>query len=104
MSRHIIRLSAVAFGIGVIGLAVLGTRGAAQAPASEWRDINGNASATRFAPLSQIDASNVERLSVAWQWKGADSPVDLGGDTLPRNLPIYANGKLITTADRKSVV
>jgi quinoprotein glucose dehydrogenase len=64
----------------------------------EWRAINGDASSTRFAPLSQIDASNFGRLTVAWQWKGADSPVDLGGDTLPRNLPIYARGKLITTA------
>ncbi|HUF25160.1 MAG TPA: PQQ-binding-like beta-propeller repeat protein [Vicinamibacterales bacterium] len=66
--------------------------------AGEWRGINGDASSTRFSPLSQIDASNFERVSVAWQWKGADSPVDLGGESLPRNLPIYANGKLITTA------
>jgi glucose dehydrogenase len=73
-------------------------------PAAEWRGINGDASSTRFSPLSQIDGSNFERLAVAWQWKGADSPVDLGGETLPRNLPIYANGKLITTAGPKRTV
>jgi glucose dehydrogenase len=40
--------------------------------ASEWRGINGDMNSTRYAPLSQIDASNFERLTVAWQWKGAD--------------------------------
>ena len=73
-------------------------------PQNEWRAINGNDSSTRYSPLSQIDASNFERLQVAWQWKGADSPVDLGGETLPRNLPIYARGKLITTAGPKRTV
>jgi len=81
--------------------AVPQTRG----PEPEWTGINGNASSTRFAPLTQIDATNFEKLTVAWQWKAADSPVDLGGDTLARNLPIYARGKLITTAGpRRTVV
>ena len=71
---------------------------------NEWRHINGDASSTRFSPLTQIDASNFERLKVAWEWKGTDSPIDLGGETLPRNLPIYANGKLITTAGPKRTV
>ena len=76
----------------------------ARDPSAEWRGINGNDSSTRYSPLSQIDASNFERLKVAWEWKGADSPVDLGGETLPRNLPIYARGKLITTAGPKRTV
>ena len=80
------------------------TTSGSAAGATEWRGINGDMNSTRFAPLSQIDASNFERLTVAWQWKGADSPVDLGGETLPRNLPIYARGKLITTAGPKRTV
>ena len=67
-------------------------------PPGEWRDINGDASGARYSPLDQINASNFERLRVAWEWKGASAPIDSGGATLPRNLPIYANGKLITTA------
>jgi glucose dehydrogenase len=77
---------------------------AAQAPGAEWRDINGDAGATRFAPHTQIDGSNIGALKVAWEWKGTDSPVDLGGETLPRNLPIYARGKLFTTAGPKRTV
>jgi quinoprotein glucose dehydrogenase len=73
-------------------------------PAGEWRDINGNSSAQRYSPLDQINATNFNRLRVAWEWKGADAPVPLGGETLARNLPIYARGKLITTAGPKRTV
>ena len=71
----------------------------------EWNGINGNASSTRYSPLDQINASNFNRLKVAWEWKGQDSPTPLGGETLARNLPLYARGKLITTAGpRRTVV
>jgi quinoprotein glucose dehydrogenase len=70
----------------------------ADSPPDEWRGVNGNERSTRYAPHTQIDGSNVGALQVAWEWKGAEAPVDIGGDTLPRNLPIFANGKLYTTA------
>ena len=75
-----------------------------RAPAPEWRHINGDANSTRYSPLDQINATNFERLRVAWEWKGADAPIDSGAATLARNLPIYANGKLITTAGPKRAV
>ena len=73
-------------------------------PPGEWRDINGNASATRYSPLNQVTAANFNQLRVAWEWKGEQSPIPLGGETLARNLPIYARGKLITTAGPKRTV
>jgi quinoprotein glucose dehydrogenase len=79
-------------------------QGRAPAPAPEWRHINGDANSTRYSPLDQINATNFERLRVAWEWKGADAPIDSGAATLARNLPIYANGKLITTAGPKRAV
>ncbi|MEX2284627.1 MAG: PQQ-binding-like beta-propeller repeat protein, partial [Gemmatimonadota bacterium] len=92
----------------VIGLLIAGpgTETSAQngAARSEWRAINGDMNSTRYSPLDQINASNFEKLQVAWEWKGGQSGVDLGGTTLPRNLPIYANGKLITTAGPKRTV
>jgi quinoprotein glucose dehydrogenase len=84
---------------------------ATQAPAQQaggaaWNFINGDAASSRYSSLSQINASNFGQLQVAWRWVDADdSPIPLGGGTLPRNLPIYANGKLITTAGpRRTVV
>jgi quinoprotein glucose dehydrogenase len=80
--------------------ATLGQNG----PPGEWRDINGNASAQRYSSLDQINAQNFNSLGIAWQWADSTSGVDLGGRTLARNLPIYANGKLITTAGPKRTV
>lgn len=73
-------------------------------PPGEWRGINGDASSTRYSPLDQINASNAAQLRVAWEWKGANAPIDSGGATLPRNLPIHVKGKLITTAGPKRAV
>jgi quinoprotein glucose dehydrogenase len=107
-SRRMIAVLLAGLATGCSLDAATSDRGA-QTPAkgdaqAEWRGINGNDSSTRFSPLTQIDASNFERLKVAWEWKGTDSPVDLGGETLPRNLPIYARGKLFTTAGPKRTV
>jgi glucose dehydrogenase len=74
-------------------------------PRGEWRHINGDANSTRYSTLDQINASNFENLKVAWEWKGETSGINLGDEpTLPRNLPIYVNGKLITTAGPKRTV
>ena len=35
----------------------------------EWRFYGGDAGNTKYSPLSQIDASNVKELSIAWRWK-----------------------------------
>ncbi|MCI0436337.1 MAG: PQQ-binding-like beta-propeller repeat protein [Gemmatimonadetes bacterium] len=102
------------FGLGILGAATLGaavfvTAGGSvgrglQQQRSEWRAINGDETSARYSPLDQIDATNFERLRVAWEWKGENAPIDLGGETLPRNLPIYVNGRLITTAGPKRTV
>ena len=35
----------------------------------EWRSYGGDLGHTRYAPLSEIDASNFARLEVAWRFK-----------------------------------
>jgi quinoprotein glucose dehydrogenase len=37
--------------------------------AGEWRHYGGDAGGTKYSPLDQINASNVNRLQVAWRWK-----------------------------------
>ena len=95
----------------VVGSAFCGSAIAQAQPAGgdaevavEWPTYGGNLASHRYAPLDQINASNFERLRVAWEWRGASAPIDSGGATLPRNLPIYAKGKLITTAGPKRAV
>ena len=35
----------------------------------EWRHYGGDAGGTKYSPLDQINASNVNKLQIAWRWK-----------------------------------
>ncbi len=41
---------------------------AAHYDATEWKYWGGDAGQTRYAPLNQVNAANVNRLKVAWRW------------------------------------
>ena len=60
----------------------------------EWRYWGADAWSTRYSPLDQINASNFDKLQVAWRWNAA---VD-GIDEYYRTTPLYANGRLFTVA------
>jgi quinoprotein glucose dehydrogenase len=56
----------VACVIGCAAVPVLGQSGAAS---GEWRTYGGDLGHTRYAPLDQIDATNFNKLEVAWRFK-----------------------------------
>lgn len=60
----------------------------------EWRFWAGDAYATRYSPLDQINASNFGKLQVAWQWNAAQD----GPDEYYRTTPLFANGRIFTVA------
>src|SRR3990167_1418770 len=45
---------------------------AAEAPDGEWRHYGGDSGSTKYAPLDQIDRSNVGSLRIAWRRPGLD--------------------------------
>jgi glucose dehydrogenase len=58
----------------------------------EWKYWGGDAGQTRYAPLDQINASNVGRLKVAWRWSA-----DTSGDASSSNYkatPLLDDGVL----------
>ena len=61
----------------------------------EWRYWGGDAWSSRYSPLDQINASNFNSLTQAWQFK-----VD-GVDEYYRTTPIYANGRLFTVGTNR---
>jgi len=66
---------------------------APEAPAGDWRYIGGDVAHTRSTPLDQINAANFENLEVAWTWTESDlQPI------VARSTPVYADGRLISTA------
>jgi quinohemoprotein ethanol dehydrogenase len=57
----------------------------------EWLMAAGNYSATRYSPLTQIDASNVGRLGLAWYYDTGSLPGTLEAS------PVISNGTLYAT-------
>ncbi len=41
----------------------------------EWPSYGGDAGSSKYSPLEQIEAGNVERLRIAWTWDSPDGPV-----------------------------
>ena len=67
-----------------------------------WAAWGGDERSSRYSPLTQIDASNFNRLEVAWRWKADNfgpSP-----DLIYRATPLYVNGKLYTVAGKRRTV
>ncbi|NIW24778.1 MAG: hypothetical protein GWN29_09550, partial [Gammaproteobacteria bacterium] len=75
---------------------------AQDAPVGEWRNIAGDAAATRYLPVDQINADNFNDLEVAWVWRGDN--FGPGVDYLLRSTPIYVDGLLYTVAGQRRTV
>ena len=66
-----------AFVVGVLMTVLFAPSALAQTGAlnGEWRSYGGDDGSTKYAALDQIDAANVERLQVAWQWESSDTAI-----------------------------
>jgi quinoprotein glucose dehydrogenase len=68
----------------------------------EWRYWGGDEGSTRYAPLEQIDASNVATLEVMWRWKAANYGPE--PDFIYRATPIKVGDNLYTVAGQRRAV
>jgi quinoprotein glucose dehydrogenase len=59
---------------------------------TEWKYWGGDGGQTRYAPLDQINASNVDRLKIAWRWS-ADTSGDAGSSNY-KSTPLLDDGVL----------
>lgn len=68
------------------------------APDGEWPAYNGDLGSTQYAALDQIDASNIDRVRVAWQWSSPDNALASQNERLStgafKGTPIMADGVL----------
>src|SRR5262245_3397662 len=94
----------------LVAVALLGfwlvRSGAQQAPTlvrgnapGEWRYWGADQWSTRYSPLDQINASNFDSLTVAWQWNAGA----FGSEEYYRTTPLYANGRLFTVATTRRI-
>jgi quinoprotein glucose dehydrogenase len=89
---------------GVVGVAAaLGAHAQRGAVGGEWNTYGGDLGHTRYAPLDQIDASNFNRLEIAWRFK-----TDSLGPNREFNFqstPLMVDGVIYSTAgSRRAVV
>jgi quinoprotein glucose dehydrogenase len=65
--------------IGVAALTLLiGAAPAASAQRVDWANTSGDPGAMRYAPVADIDRSNVGRLKLAWRWNTGEQSVRAG--------------------------
>ena len=79
MSALSIRTLIVTITLGVV-IVVTGAselRAQDEPATGAWPSYGGNAESTKYSPLDQIDATNVARLQVAWEWVSPDGPIML---------------------------
>ena len=69
----------------------------------EWPAYSGDLASTRYSPLSQIDASNVGDLRIAWRWSAANFGAE--PEFNYQTTPLMIDGVLYATAgSRRTVV
>ena len=73
----------------------------------EWHSYGGDTGNTKYSPLSQINADNVQRLQVAWTWTSVDEDIRAKNEIIRQRgsfrsyayevTPLMVNGVLYTT-------
>jgi alcohol dehydrogenase (cytochrome c) len=66
-------------------------------PVDTWPTYNGDYSGRRYSPLSQIDASNVKNLRLAWMYRLNPGPEGITGNGQIKSTPLEINGVLYFT-------
>src|SRR5579883_3676361 len=94
--RRLVRLAGPVLAIIVLASSVPNAFAQWHAKDTEWPSYNADVAGTRYRPLGQINASNFNKLEVAWRFK-TDS---LGNrpEFQFESTPLMANGKLYSTA------
>ena len=73
MNGRWLRSLAVASSSAAIVLAIGSLHAQRGSIGAEWRTYAGDLGATKYSPLTQIDASNFGKLKVVWRWQSADA-------------------------------
>jgi quinoprotein glucose dehydrogenase len=70
----------------------------------EWRSYAGEVGGTKYSPLDQIDAVNVQELRVAWRWRSvdhelADADPELQFNPTLQATPLMIDGRLFMSTN-----
>ena len=65
-------------------------------PTDSWLTYNGDYSGRRFSPLTKINATNIDSLSLAWTWKLSASG---GSSSNIRSTPLMQDGVIYLSTE-----
>jgi quinoprotein glucose dehydrogenase len=100
------KLAGVILGLFLLGNVAIAQHGAAN---GEWASYGGDSGSTKYAPLDQIDASNVSKLQIAWKWNSPENelaksdPMALGSFAHEAT-PLVVGGVMYTITSHGVVV
>src|SRR4051812_42961180 len=98
-----VMLSSTAVVLAMPGLPAHAQTKAATTPDTEWRNYAADLANTRYAPLDQINASNFDKLEVAWRFPS--SILGSRPEYTWEATPLLIKGKLYTTGGaRRDVI
>lgn len=76
-------------------------------PDQEWRWYGADLASTKYAPLDQITAENIDQLEIAWRWTSPDEAIRSTNRTLwtwkNESTPIMIDGVLYTSTSMSLV-
>ena len=87
------------------GSLVLTPQGKESSRQVEWLYYGGDPGGARYSPLAGINAENIRRLQVAWQWKHWETPLEQYGTTPGyfEDTPLMIDGVLYVTTPYNSI-
>ena len=88
-------LSSTAVALAMPGMPAQAQTKAATPPDTEWRNYAADLANTRYAPLDQINATNFDKLEVAWRFPS--SILGSRPEYTWEATPLLIKGKLYTT-------
>ena len=97
----LVRLAGIA-ALSVVSLAAEPQKPPAGPETWEWRYWGADEASTRYAPLDQINATNVNQLEIMWRWSARNYGPE--PDHIYRATPLYVKGKLYTVAGQRRAV
>ena len=83
--------------------ATLSAQTAKRPAGADWPTYNRDFASTRYSPLTQINSSNVAKLSVAWSYKMRAEPGTPVAGTMSQVTPIVVNGTIYLPAGNKII-
>jgi quinoprotein glucose dehydrogenase len=90
--------------VSFVASALAGLSFGAEPAAGDWPNYGRTPGGDRHSPLTQIDAGNVDKLALAWEYKTGEAGVETGNPTALEATPLVVDGVMYLSTPLAKVV